>query len=76
VLLTGRPLPGAASYPTAVGTFSVALRAVPTLVGPDQAGAPSLQFTGLIEVLVPFTHSESVGMQRGDLLGAHGPEGE
>src|ERR1035441_138581 len=54
-LCTGRPLGGVASYPTTVGRFSVDLRAVPTLVGPDQAGAPSLQFTGPIEVLVPFT---------------------
>lgn len=55
VLCTGRPLGGVASYPTAVGGFSVDLRAVPTLVGPDQAGAPSLQFTALAEILVPFT---------------------
>jgi hypothetical protein len=55
VLCTGRPLGGVASYPTAVGRFSVDLRAVPTLLGPDQAEAPSLQFTGLAEILVPFT---------------------
>jgi hypothetical protein len=46
---------GAASYPTTVGRFSVDLRAVPTLVGPDQVGPTLPQFTGLGEILVPFT---------------------
>ena len=40
--------------PPRVGRFSIDLRAVPTLVGPDQIGPTFPQFALLIEILVPF----------------------
>jgi len=41
--------------PPRVGRFSIDLRAVRTLVGPDQIGLTFPQFALLIEILVPFT---------------------
>ena len=47
--------------PPRVGRFSIDLRAVRTLVGPDQIGPTFPQFALLIEILVPFTYTSSNG---------------
>ncbi len=69
---------GRSRIPPESGRFSVDLRAVPTLVGPDQVGALSLQFTGPIEVLVPFSSKRAnrgpapMARQPGEPSGASG----